>query len=351
MAHQLADELLEVDARMCSLHRVADALRSRVEDTRQAPGAVIDLARIEARAGYIAAMRHLHSELQKLILIVSKNGIEADEMHKAEIKAAQDGLSRAQSHTSAPAPAPAPAPAFAFAPKLNPDEGSPLITVGSRGNGSSAGGLWSTVVGGGKVMIQQVEDNLAGGMRRDVKIVGDLAVQAVVLPNSLNERREVLAAISPGELFYVPSWNHFAVRIAGHVFHANIGRVYRGSPPRAAGPVVRESLERVKACRRSSCGGRESCRYYHNPEYYPESSDTRNYMADSWLYTPAASAARYGTRRVGSNEFIESDLQAISTDDAVRFIDQTSHDILCSLILHRYVIEPSQKRSQRRRER
>ena len=111
MAHQLADELLEVDARMCSLHRVADALRSRVEDTRQVPGAVIDLARIEARAGYIAAMNHLRSELQKLTLIVSKNGIEADEMHKAEIKAAQDGLSRAQSHTSAPAPAPAPASA------------------------------------------------------------------------------------------------------------------------------------------------------------------------------------------------------------------------------------------------
>ena len=97
-------------------------------------------------------------------------------------------------------------------------------------------------------------------------------------------------------------------------------------------------------CRRRACDAHASCHYYHDPEYYPGTAETRNFMADSWRYTPAASPARYGARRIGSSEFIEADLQAINNDEAGRFVDQTSHDILCSLILLRYAIEPKQKR-------
>jgi hypothetical protein len=299
MADQFADAMLEVNARMRSLHRVADTLRIRIEDNRHAPGTVIELARVASRAEYIAATRHLHRELQKLTQIVSNIGTEDNLMHTFENKAAQNEIIRAQ-------------------PLLDPNSQCNLVSS----SGTPASGTRRLAC-------------------RDVKIIGDIAIGAVILSSTLNARDEVFAAISTGDLFYIPSWNHFAVRIAGHVFHANIGRVYRGAPPRAAGPVDRVQLECVKACTRASCDGRGRCRYYHDPEKYPKSSDTRNYMADSWLYTPAASPARYGARRIGSNELLETDLQAISDDDARRYVDQTSHDILCSLILHRYVLTPN----------
>jgi hypothetical protein len=176
--------------------------------------------------------------------------------------------------------------------------------------------------------------------RRPVKVVGDLTVEATVLSPSLKEAREVFAAVGTDGLYFIPHWGHFALRLGGCVLHAGLGRVYRGPPPRGVA-AAREAPERVKECRRGRCGGaRGACRYYHDPEDYPDSSDVRNYMADSWLYTPAASPARYGTRRIGSAESFEADMRAVGLDDARRFLDQTAHDVLCALLLWNHVIRP-----------
>jgi len=174
-----------------------------------------------------------------------------------------------------------------------------------------------------------------------VKVIGDITVEAVVLPETLKKRSDIFAAVAPGGLYYVPHWNHFAARIGGCVFHANLGRIYRG-PRGAPRDAPRELPEYVKECRNACCKGREAgCRYYHDPEYYANSTDVRNFMADSWYYTSAAAPAHYGTRRIGSASELEVDIRAISPEDARRFLHQTAHDVLCALILWQQVIVPA----------
>jgi hypothetical protein len=66
----------------------------------------------------------------------------------------------------------------------------------------------------------------------------------------------------------------------------------------------------------------------------------RNYIADSWVYAPVTTrySARYGSRRIGSRDSLRGDLQEISASDARRHVAQTAHDILCSIILAKYVL-------------
>lgn len=367
----LAEISSEIDARVCSLHRLAEALRLRVEGTRQ-DGGVVDLARIEERANYIAVMRHLHAELSKLSALVTKNGIAADSLHRAEIRAAQDGLSRAQTRASDAAPASTSARALALPlPQSPPQSQSPQPSPQSpqpqpqpqpspQSPPSEPWGMaasdnaakkvpWATLAASAGV-----PRSLPGGgatpVRKPVKVSGEIYVDATVLPSALQGARDIYASISPGELYYIPHWNHFAVRVGPCVFHANIGRVYIGAPPRSAGPVPRETPERVKECRRAKCQGGASCRYYHDPEEYPGSTDVRNFMSDSWLYSPAASPARYGTRRIGSAEYLEADLRVVGAEEARRFIGQTAHDILCSIILWNHVLAPRGGKTQKQRD-
>ena len=296
----------EIDTRICSLHRAAEGLREIVEGTRH-DSLVFNFATFETRVCAITEMRQLHAELQKLMAVVAKNGAAAEALHRSELKAAQEGLNRAQIRTAQNTLAWVKTTA-----EVRPAAAVPRPVATRPEPGAS-----------------------------QVKVVGDLTVEAFVLPESLKKRSDIFAAIAPGGLYFVPHWNHFATRIGGCVLHANLGRIYRGirGAPRDA---PRELPECVKECRNAICQGREGgCRYYHDPELFANSTDVRNFMADSWYYTSAAAPAHYGTRRIGSASEIEVDIRAISPEDARRFLHQTAHDVLCALILWQQVIVPA----------
>ena len=305
----------EIDARLSSLHRIVGTLHEVVEDTRQ-ESPIFNISVFETRAGAILTMRQLYSELQKLTAIVFKNGAAAEALHREELKAAQEGLNRAQSQAAEGALA-----------RLQPE---------------AARSTWSKITST-NAPVERPITPVRGPVRGPVTVVNNIAVDALILPPTLKSVPEIFAAIVPGDLCYVPYWNHFAVRIGGCVLHANLGRIYRGAPPRGAGAVALEMPECVKECRRAKCTGGAGCRYYHDPEHFAGSTDVRNFMADSWYYTPAASPARYGTRRIGSAGDIEADIRAISLDEARRFFHQTAHDVLCALILWQHVLAPAQR--------
>lgn len=310
----------EIDARLSSLHRIADTLHEVVEGTRQ-ESPIFNISMFETRAGAISTMRQLFTDLQKLTAIVVKNGAAAEALHREELKAAQEGLNRAQSQAADGALA-----------RLQPE---------------AARSTWSKITSiNAPVPVPRpiTPAPVCGPVRGLVTVVNNIVVDALILPLTLKSTPEIFAAIVPGDLCYVPYWNHFAVRIGGCVFHANLGRIYRGAPPRGAGTVALEMPERVKECRRAKCGGAGmGCRYYHDPENFAGATDVRNFMADSWYYTPAASPARYGTRRIGSAGDIEADIRAVSLDEARRFLHQTAHDILCAMVLWQHVLAPAQR--------
>jgi hypothetical protein len=228
----LSELAREVEARLCSLHRLAEALHVRVEETRQEAGTV-NITKLEERSRVIAVMRRLHSELQRLTAVVGRNGVAADALHNAEIKAAQEGLHRAQAADPKKEELP---------PRPPPPQPQP-------------------------------QPQLAMVVRQRVPVVGDIAIEALVMPDGLKRRDEVYARVAPGGLYYIPSWNHFAFRIGPCVLHGNLGQVY---------DAPREAPERVKACRRDRCKGGPGCRYYHDPAEFLGSSDVRNYAAGAW---------------------------------------------------------------------
>lgn len=281
----LATITKEIDSRVCSLQRIAAQLKQHAEEA-QLKGAILNLEAIESRANCIAVMRHMHTELQKLLALVAKNGQNAEIIHRNEIKVAQEGLVRAQdTHWGRAAAPPEPRAAVPAAPRPPNPRARVPVAEGT-----------------------------------------DLALEATVLPEALRRPAEVFAAIQGGELYYVPAWRHFAFRVGPCVLHAGLGRIYRPG----------ETPERVKECYRQGCTGR-GCRYYHDPEVYP-GGDVRNYMADSWLYMPPGAMTRYGGRRFGSSGSLEIDLRTMTPEDARRHLHQTTHDVICSLILWQQVI-------------
>lgn len=293
------DICAEIDNSILFLTTAVEGLKTRVDNMHRA-GSVLDLDLIERRGAAIARMRSLHTELQRLAATVARNGMAAETAHLAEIKAAQEGLSRASARV-------APKPASAAAAAARPALPAPVPLAHDTG-------------------------------RHSVGITDGIAVDAVVVSAALRDPKDILAAVSAAELHYIPQWDHFAVRFGSCVLHAGVGRVYRSPPAKSAG---QETPARVKECRHLKCGTDKGCRYYHDPEEYPGSTDIRNYMVDSWLYSPTTAAARYGTRRFGSRPDLDVDIQGVSAEDARRFLHQTAHDIICAVILWKYVVAPA----------
>ena len=316
----LAEIKCEIEARICSLHRIAGALHDRVEGTRQE--GPVALSKIEERAHYISTMRHLHHSVIKLAALIAKNGVAADQLHAAEIKAAQEGLERATEVATRTAardetPVTSRPPGESWVPQDPPRAKTPWAAVAMRAPAP-------------RLLV-----------RRAVKVVGDITIEAIVVPAGLVTAEEILAAVAPGDIYYVPHWNHFAVRIGPCVLHGNVGKIYRGPPPRSAGPVALDSPEHVKECRRAKCRGDASCRYYHDPARFPGACNVRNYIADSWLYAGSASPSRLGARRIGSADCLEADLRVLQAGDARQFLDQAAHDLICSIIIWHHVLRPA----------
>jgi hypothetical protein len=182
-----------------------------------------------------------------------------------------------------------------------------------------------------------------GPPQMEVPLSEGVGLKALVLAGRPSP--EQLAAIPPGELFYIPDWDQFAVRIGSCVLRANIGQILsncaRGAR-RIEGPNTACSAQRAQTreCRKRVCqkvaAVRNNCHFYHDPALYEGSLDTRNYTADSWVYCGPCEPTRYGCRSVGTIEHLGTDVGLIGAEDARRFRDQASHDLLCALVLHRY---------------
>jgi len=156
-----------------------------------------------------------------------------------------------------------------------------------------------------------------------IAITDEISLPAVVV-HSFDE------VLQNGELYYVTSADHFAFKLAGKLFHGNIGEIFTDE----------KQPEKIKDCRFGiNCVKKNNCDYYHDPIKYPGSKDHRNFIASSWLYTPQNSIYRvYGrSRRFGSRSRLSSDLKELKDDEVEKFSDQVTHDVLCSLVLHRYI--------------
>lgn len=372
------DEGQEIDSLLCSLHRAATALHEDVEATRRSARAshVVDFSQFEARANRIASLRHIHTELQKLTAIVAQHGQAADALHQEEIASMQEYIDSTTRVVSAEtrvvsADTRRTRAAKATEPRRPPPDPANLgipwkdkaLTARILGRADRGGrpapparaptnpgrSVWDTpprtppnIGGAVNVSTPPPADPRAVELsRRKIVLDDHVSLDAVIIPGSLKDPREILAAVSTPELYYIPAWDHFAVRCGAVVFHGNVGKIYPTDTGRA-----QRAPERVKECRhRGQCpslkgGEGASCAYYHDPEECPGSRDVRNYIADSWVYAPATTrySARYGSRRIGSRDSLRGGLQEISASDARRHVAQTTHDILCSIILAKYVL-------------
>lgn len=274
-----SETLLEkIDTMVCSFHSIINTLKSSVEETRQEKQ-IYNPVVFESRLDMISTMHHIRRELQKLVSIVEKNGNAAESLHKSEIKNTQNILNYVKKDL-----------------------------------------LKQTVI---PLHLETEIPNFYS-----VKISGDICVDAIILPMTLKTVPEIFKAINSNNLYFIPQWNHFAVRIGDCVLHANIGNIYTNGNT--------ETLKRIKECKRTNCTG---CSYYHDPELFIGSTDVRNFMDTSWHYTSIIPSC-YGIRRIGSINHIETDIHMLNLSDARKFIHQTSHDIICSIILWKYIASP-----------
>lgn len=132
-----------------------------------------------------------------------------------------------------------------------------------------------------------------------------------------------------GTLYYVVQCGHFAVKISGVLFHAGIGEIY----------TVDMEPVKIKECKYGEKCNRVDCTYYHDPLRCPQSRDIRNYVANSWLYAGPGSLmrARRTARNFGSISNLDADLALMEPEDVRRWMDQIAHDIVCGLVLSRFV--------------
>ena len=357
-AHETA--IAEIDTHLCSLDRIVDIIRETVERTRHADGClVMDFTRIEARGRNIAHLRHLHARLKGLLSTVAAHGQAADALHAREITAMQSCLARAAAGAASAPARPASDTAHArFAsggaasdtPHAQPASGGP---ASDRPRPQLAGAPppagpdgddrpWQDTARMAKLIASNLTtprgEPPAARERRAIVLDDGIELDAVIVPGTLS-CGEVYDYVKGGDQYFIPQSGHFAARIGPSVFNANIAKIYTSDHER---PPVR-----VKECRRTRCaqrGDAPRCRYYHDPRHYVGSTDVRNFIADSWLYLSALSRynTRYGSRRFGSREYLAADLREISAPDARRYVDQVSHDLLCALILQKYVLRPRQ---------
>ncbi len=150
-----------------------------------------------------------------------------------------------------------------------------------------------------------------------VKITNALDISAIKVPTFDYVKKD-------GDIYYVESAKHFAFILGGKLFHGNIGLVYTDE----------RSPEKIKNCKYTNhCVKQNSCNYYHDPFTFHGSTDKRNFIASSWLYSPE-SGNRARSRRFGSVNNLDKDIVDMSKEEITRFYDQSTHDLLCSLLLH-----------------
>lgn len=176
-----------------------------------------------------------------------------------------------------------------------------------------------------------VHNNTNSTNRAKVHFTNALFLQAIKVPTF--DQVE-----SNGELYYIESADHFAFKLAGILFHGNIGVIYTDE----------KNPEKIKNCKfRKECIKKERCDYYHDPLKFPGSKDKRNFIASSWLYAPPNSQFKNKSksRRFGSFDHLDLDIMNLQEEETDRFSDQTMHDVLCSVLLRKYLDSSSVMKS------
>lgn len=191
---------------------------------------------------------------------------------------------------------------------------------------TSGNGEWSVVTrkkpeskNANRPLITNFVQPLQAQPAKSIKITQTLSLDAIEV-GSFDEVKQ------DGNLYYIPAYNHFAIRIAGRLLHGNIGNIYTNE----------NSPKKIKDCNFAlSCMKQTKCDYYHDPALFANSTDIRDYFASSWLYAPPDShyKNRPRSRRFGSREHLDIDIVAMQPDEINRFHDQTMHDLLCSLLI------------------
>lgn len=176
-------------------------------------------------------------------------------------------------------------------------------------------------------LIVPLNKTLRGGATTNVPITSKYSLGAIKVSNWT----ELKGKMTPGNLYYVESTNHFAIIIAGMFIHGNIGRIYTNEKD----PV------KIKNCLYGSKCTKENCDYYHNPlrsQSTLHNKDCRNYIATSWIYSPPEQAHKNKrkSRRFGDLDHIDFDIEEMSAEEGERYMDQTMHDLLCTILLHQY---------------
>lgn len=133
------------------------------------------------------------------------------------------------------------------------------------------------------------------------------------------------AVSADGNLYWVKSACHFAFKIAGVLFHGGIGIIYTDDRT----PCKLRECAYPKTCDRG-----DKCHYYHDPTVFQGSTDVRNYVSGSFLYTTGGTfRARGRSRQFGSIDRLDTDIVHVKPDEAARLRDQVMHDLLCALLV------------------
>ena len=142
--------------------------------------------------------------------------------------------------------------------------------------------------------------------------------------------RKLNQMTTPGDLYYIESMDHFAIKIGDILLHGNIGM------------IDNNAKKSIKACRNNKCTDITKCQFYHDPLLYDGSTNIRNYNPQNWTYMPRNFPYKKMTshgkdqRHFGSRNNLETDILFVNKDDVNLFADQVMHDLLCIILLKKY---------------
>lgn len=297
-----------IDTAIAGVGRIFAQLQADIETTFGTPIDSIGISGLRRRADLIAQIRYLSIETGALTKNVIAYGLGADTRHAAEVARVRESLvsvtdtstprRRSWSTVRSKRPPPAGGAAQAAGPVLAPSSVPPT-----------------------------------DGVPHPAPVCAGVTLRAIWLPPDVGALSDVAALMTRPDIYYVPKWGHFAIRVGEIVLHANVGKIFANG--RDIAPT------RVKDCRHppGRCPRRAACTYYHDPATVAGSTDVKNFMSDAWHFSPTTcgSRARYGIRRVGSVDTLACDLQNISRIESQQLVHQAAHDILCAILSVRAV--------------
>lgn len=159
---------------------------------------------------------------------------------------------------------------------------------------------------------------IGGGLER-IPVTASIVINAIPVKSFADIKCD-------GNLYYVSTCAHFALMINGMLFHGNIGTIYTDA----------DEPKKIKDCKYvDGCNKSGQCCYYHNPRIFSGSTDRRNYLASSFVYTSATAMHknRSRSRRFGSLENLDADILGLAEEEKIRMCDQAMHELLCAIIL------------------